>query len=97
MPIIEDVASSHACRNKVTRTTEAFLRNHEWHYISMDATLKLFMKIMHQAPYRAVMEVRDDAPFGDAVAWRRLLTVRGRTGAVLFMYPLQNETIQSKL
>ena len=58
----------------------------------MDATLKLCMKVMGQAPYRASKKIRDEAPFGDAVAWRRLLTVRGRTGAVLLMQPIQNES-----
>ena len=67
-------------------------RKDEWHYVSMDATLKLCMKMMGQAPYRASKQVRDEAPFGDAVAWRRLLTVRGRTGAVLMMQPIQNES-----
>ena len=58
----------------------------------MGATLKLCMKIMGQAPYRAPQKARDEAPFGDAVAWRRLLTIRGRKGAVLMMHPLQSES-----
>eukprot|EP00439_Symbiodinium_sp_Y106_P000088 s4863_g1.t1 len=45
-----------------------------------------------RASYRSRKHVRDEAPFGDDVAWRRLLTVRGRTGAVLMMHPLQNES-----
>ena len=36
----------------------------------------------------------DDAPFGDDVAWRRLLTIRGRTGAVLMIHPLQSESAE---
>ena len=74
------------------RMQGALFRGDEWHYISMDATLKLCMKVMGQAPYRASKKVRDEAPFGDDVAWRRLLTIRGRTGAVLMMYPLQSES-----
>ena len=50
------------------------------------------MKVMGQAPYRASKKTRDEAPFGDAVALRRLLTIRGRTGAVLMMHPLQSES-----
>ena len=61
------------------------------HYISMDVTLKLCMKLMGQASYRAPKHVREEAPFGDEVARRRLLTVRGRKGAVLIMHPLQSE------
>eukprot|EP00439_Symbiodinium_sp_Y106_P073049 s1266_g13.t1 len=70
------------------------MQQDEWHYISMDATLKLCMKLMGQASYRSPKHVRDDAPFGDELAWRRLLTVRGRTGAVLMMQPLQNESAE---
>ena len=92
MPMLEDIASSTAFQGKMERMQGALLRNDEWHYISMDATLKLCMKIMGQAPYRAPQKARDEAPFGDAVAWRRLLTIRGRTGAVLMMHPLQSES-----
>ena len=80
MPILEDIASSTAFKLKMERMQGALFRGDEWHYISMDATLKLCMKVMGQAPYRASKKVRDEAPFGDDVAWRRLLTIRGRTG-----------------
>ena len=42
--------------------------------------------------YRSPKSVRNEAPFGDDMAWRRLLTISGRTGAVLLMHPLQNES-----
>ena len=92
MPVLEDIASSTAFKLKMERMQGALFRGDEWHYISMDATLKLCMKVMGQAPYRASKKVRDEAPFGDDVAWRRLLTIRGRTGAVLMMHPLQSES-----
>ena len=66
--------------------------NDEWHYVSMDATIKVCLKVLGQESYRAPKAVRDAAPFGDETAWRRLLTVRGRTGAVLLLHPLQNES-----
>ncbi|CAE7445428.1 unnamed protein product [Symbiodinium sp. CCMP2592] len=88
----EDITTSEAFKNKMEQMLTAFSKHDEWHYISMDATLKLCMKIMGQAPYRASKQVRNDAPFGDDVAWRRLLTVRGRTGAVLLMEPLPKES-----
>ncbi|CAE7201041.1 Pol [Symbiodinium sp. CCMP2456] len=61
------------------------------HYVNVSA-IGATLQVMGQAPCRASKKVRDEAPFGDAVAWRRLLTVRGRTGAVLMMHPLQNES-----
>ncbi|CAE7255234.1 unnamed protein product [Symbiodinium sp. CCMP2592] len=90
--MLEDITTSEAFKNKMEQMLTAFSKHDEWHYISMDATLKLCMKIMGQAPYRASKQVRNDAPFGDDVAWRRLLTVRGRTGAVLLMEPLPKES-----
>ena len=65
--------------------------NDEWHYISIDATLKICMKLAGQASYRASKVERNAAPFGDEVAWRKILTVRGRSGAVLLMTPLKSE------
>ena len=90
--MLEDITNSQAFKAKMERMQRSFFSNDEWHYISMDATLKLCMKVMGQAPYRASKKTRDEAPFGDAVALRRLLTIRGRTGAVLMMHPLQSES-----
>ena len=47
---------------------------------------------MRQASYRVLKPARDEAPFGDDVAWWRLMTVRVRTGAVLLIHPLQHES-----
>ena len=77
---------------KMENMNRVLLEQDEWHYISMDATPKLCMKLMGQASYRSPKSVRNEAPFGDDVAWRRLLTIRGRTGAVLLLHPLQNES-----
>ena len=49
------------------------------------------MKIKGQESYRKPKKVRSSAPFGDDVAWRRLLTARGRSGAVLLAHPVQSE------
>ena len=94
LPLLEDIATSPAFATKMESMSTVLMQQDEWHYISMDATLKLCMKLMGQASYRSPKHVRDDAPFGDELAWRRLLTVRGRTGAVLMMQPLQNESAE---
>ena len=44
-----------------------------------------------QADYRASKDKRQSALFGDADAMRRVLSVRGRTGAVLGLWCIQNE------
>ena len=92
LPMLEDIATAPILVDKMEKMNKVLMDQDEWHYISMDATLKLCMKLMGQASYRAPQSVRNEAPFGDDVAWRRLLTIRGRTGAVLLMHPLQNES-----
>ena len=71
--------------------TDLLEKNKEWMYVSLDATMKTCMKLKGQESYRAAKQVRDAAPFDDTIAWRRLLTARGRSGAVLLMHPLPSE------
>ncbi|CAE7834976.1 unnamed protein product [Symbiodinium sp. CCMP2592] len=92
MPMLEDIVTAPIFLKKMEDMNKVLLEQDEWHYISMDATLKLCMKLMGQASYRSPKSVRNEAPFGNDVAWRRLLTVRGRTGAVLLLHPLQSES-----
>ena len=92
LPIMEDIAYSSMFQSKMKDMTDYLEENDEWHYISMDATMKVCLKLHGQAPHRMSKEVRDAARFGDEIAWRRLLTVRGRSGAVLLLYPLQDES-----
>ena len=78
LPMVEDVASSTAFHAKMDKMSDTVLQHDEWYYTSMDATLKLCMKLLGQTSYRAPKRVGDDAPFRDDVAWRRLLTIRGQ-------------------
>ena len=48
--------------------------------LSVDATLRCCMPLMGQASYRAPAAVRNQAASPDDESWRRVLTVRGRTG-----------------
>ncbi|CAE7477588.1 unnamed protein product [Symbiodinium microadriaticum] len=91
LPILEAIAYSPAMHSKMHFMYCMLENNDEWHYISIDATLKICMKLAGQASYRASKVERNAAPFGDEVAWRKILTVRGRSGAVLLMTPLKSE------
>ena len=59
--------------------------------LSVDATLKVCMTVQGQASYRASAAVRNAACFDDGSSLRRVLTVRGRTGAVVAMVPVPGE------
>ena len=77
---------------KVLASIELTLRSDsEFLCISIDATLKVAMSIKGQASYRSSASVRNQACFGDDEALRRVLTVRGRTGAVLAMQLIKGE------
>jgi hypothetical protein len=49
--------------------------------LSIDCTLKICMSIQGQASHRPSSAVRNAACFDDAHSLRRVLTIRGRTGA----------------
>ena len=91
LPMLEDITMSPAFKEKTSVMSKHLEANKEWVYLSMDATLKVCLKLRGQASYRASAQERQDAPFPDDMAWRRLLTVRGKSGAVLLLHPLQSE------
>jgi hypothetical protein len=76
----------------MTQMLTVLAGNQEWMYLSVDATVKTCLKLCGQESYRSSKKARNAAPFGDDVALRRLLTVRGRTGAVLLIHPIVGET-----
>ena len=65
--------------------------NEEFMSLSADCTLKVCMTVQAQASYRASAAVRNASCFNDQNSLRRVLTIRGRTGAVLAMHPVPNE------
>ena len=70
---------------------EALCGLHEFQYLSLDATLICCMGVMGQESPRAAKEKRNMATFDDFHAFRRVLTVRGRTGAVIAMVAVSSE------
>ena len=52
------------------------------------------MSILGQASYRAPTAVRAQAAFDDLSSKRKVLTVRGRTSAVIAMIPIADETAE---
>ena len=92
LPVMEDIAYSDAFQQRMNEMNTYLEEVDEWHYISMDVIMKICLKLKGQEPHRLSKDIRDIVPFGDDFAWRRLLTIRGRTGAVLLLYPLQDES-----
>jgi hypothetical protein len=90
-PIVEDIFMSPAVQSLRSNLLLTLERNEEYVSVSADATLKVCMALKGQASYRAKADVRNSACFKDSEALRRLLTVRGRTGAVLGLVPIVSE------
>ena len=63
----------------------------EFKELKMDATIRLMRRVKGQEDYRASKAKREDAPFPDSEAWRRVLSVCGRTGAVVGLPLIKNE------
>ena len=55
------------------------LEHREFVHLSMDATVRMAMRIKGQGNYREPKEKRAQYLVGDSDAKRRILTVRGRT------------------
>ncbi|CAE7280042.1 ABCB1 [Symbiodinium necroappetens] len=91
-PSIEDVFTSSAVRSLSSDMMAAFCNSNEFGFLSLDATIKCCMSVMGQESYIPCLKhKRDAAPFDDNDSLRRVLTVRGRTGAVLAMIPVSSE------
>ena len=58
LPLLEDVSSSTAFRAKVEVMTTSMELNDEWHYVNMDATIKVCLKVLGHESYRAPKAVR---------------------------------------
>ena len=90
-PLIEDVFNSPQIRQLHHDVTSFLCSRDEYKYISIDATIKCCVSILGQASWRSNVVTRNEAPFDDVSAVRRVLTVRGRTGAVLGMFVIASE------
>ncbi|CAE7914006.1 unnamed protein product, partial [Symbiodinium sp. KB8] len=62
--VFDDIITSRVFSKKMESMNAVLLKQDEWHYISMDATLKLCMKLMGQASYRAPKDVRNEDYWG---------------------------------
>ena len=91
MMLLEDVIRSPFVQTAQANLVRECVVHQEFKYISMDGTVRCAMRLKGQESYRCPADVRNEAAIDDADAVRRVLTVRGRTGAVLSMQPIASE------
>lgn len=90
-PIIEDIFTSPAVVKLTERILAKYVETEELEYLSMDSTLKCTMPLLGQSHPLAPVGIRLLDAFQGEAAIKRVLTVRGRTGAVAGMFPLAKE------
>lgn len=94
LELLEDVMSCKCVQDLSDALAAECVEHEEFRYISMDATLRVAMRIKGQAGYRDSAAKRNAALVKDDTALRRVLTVRGRTGAVLVSNLIRSEAGQ---
>jgi len=91
LKLMEDIMASPVVTAWKEKLVAQCLEQREWVHLSMDATVRMAMRIKGQANYRETKEQRAQYLVGDSEAKRRILTIRGRTGGVLVMNPVLSE------
>jgi hypothetical protein len=66
--LAEDVFTSQRCRALFKRLEEALLHHDEYKHLTIDATLRVAMRLLGQASYMAGKDERASAVIGDAEA-----------------------------
>ena len=91
LKLMEDLMRSPVVEAWKHKLLDQCLSHREFVHVAMDATVRMAMRLKGQANYRQPKAVRDAQLVGDEHAKRRILTVRGRTGAVLCMQAIRSE------
>lgn len=62
---------------------EECVKHQEFRAISIDGTFRVCLSVLGQKPFNMKKSDREDAPFHGHESVSRVITVRGRTGAVV--------------
>jgi len=93
-PIVEGIFTSPAAAEVSARIATEYIRSQEALYISIDATLKCTLPLVGQSHPLTPVNLRVYDAFKGEGAIKRVLTIRGRTGAVIGMVPMAKEDHQ---
>ena len=94
MSILEDVWHAPYVVSRKCRLQQECVDNEELETLCIDCTLRAARKIKGQADYRSPKAIRELAVYPDAVALRRICTVRGRTAAVILIALVRGENTE---
>ncbi len=91
-PIVEDIFTSPPLQNFKDGLQKRLVDATEFEYLSVDATMRCCLSVLGQPHPRSTST---QAAFPSEDCKRRVLTVRGRTNAVLVMAPVHKEDVES--
>ncbi|CAJ1355420.1 unnamed protein product [Effrenium voratum] len=80
-PLVEDIFRSTECLSLMSRLLRMAVRHDEYKYLSVDGTFRVCLSLLGQAGFNEPAAVRQQYPFKDDTSFRRIITMRGRTGA----------------
>lgn len=86
-PVVEDVFASAACKKLRHHLLDQAVAHEECSYLSIDGTFKVCLPLMGQGRFSDPRALRDQHPFPASDSYTRVLSVRGRSGAVLCLEP----------
>ncbi len=91
-PVVEDIFMSEPVRSLKDELMMKLVEATEFEYLSVDATMRCCLSVMGQIHPR---NTSARSAFAGDDCMRRVLTVRGRTNAVLVMAPVPKEDVGS--
>eukprot|EP00435_Cladocopium_sp_Y103_P041761 s1353_g11.t1 len=96
-PLVEDVFRSPPVMNLTKDLVEEAIKHNECEYISIDGTFRVCFSLLGQSRFDAPATEKDLALSGDAEAVHRVISIRGRSGAVLGLLPAKDESAEELL
>ena len=90
-PIVEDVFASPACARLLHKLMMQAIEHGETCYLSIDGTFRVCLTLLGQAKFNAPQSTREEYPYKDDESYTRVISIRGRSGAVLGLIPAAGE------
>ena len=92
LDLLEDLMQAPGIARLEASLLHNCCQHDEFVHVAMDATLRTMLRVKGQAPFNTPKDIRQQAAVGDELALRRIMTMRGRTGAVFIMSPIRGES-----
>eukprot|EP00435_Cladocopium_sp_Y103_P025845 s3264_g6.t1 len=91
-PLVEDVFRAPVVVDLTQGLLQQASEHGECEYLSVDGTFRVCFSLLGQARFDASAETKASYPFGRDTAMTRVISIRGRTGAVLGLLPSVDES-----